>query len=89
MSDTVTVFLNDVSVQAPAGATIREVAAANGVHIPTFCYDDRLQPYASCFLCVVEVEKARGLLPACSTAVAEGMVIHTAVSYTHLRAHET
>lgn len=77
MSDTVTVFLNDVSVQAPAGATIREVAAANGVHIPTFCYDDRLQPYASCFLCVVEVEKARGLLPACSTAVAEGMVIHT------------
>ncbi|MBL6955622.1 MAG: FAD-dependent oxidoreductase [Chlorobium phaeobacteroides] len=77
MSDTVTVFLNNVSVQAPAGATIREVAAANGVHIPTFCYDDRLQPYASCFLCVVEVEKARGLLPACSTVVAEGMVIHT------------
>ena len=77
MSDIVTITLNDKDVQASAGATIREVAEANGIHIPTFCYDDRLMPYASCFLCVVEVEKARGLLPACSTQVTPGMVIRT------------
>lgn len=77
MSDIVTVSLNNREVQAPAEATIREVAAANGIHIPTFCHDDRLKPYASCFLCVVEIENARGLLPACSTQVTEGMVILT------------
>lgn len=77
MSDIVTITLNDKEVQAPAGDTIREVAEANGIRIPTFCYDDRLKPYASCFLCVVEVEKARGLLPACSTQVTPGMVIRT------------
>lgn len=77
MNDTVTITLNDKEVEAPAGATIREVAEANGIHVPTFCYDDRLKPYASCFLCVVEVEKAKGLLPACSTQVTPGMVIQT------------
>ncbi|MBF0416967.1 MAG: FAD-dependent oxidoreductase [Magnetococcales bacterium] len=77
MSETITITLNNQSVEARADATIREVAAGQGIHIPTFCHDDRLKPFASCFLCVVEVEKARGLLPACSTRVAPGMVIHT------------
>ncbi|UZJ40988.1 NAD(P)-binding protein [Prosthecochloris sp. SCSIO W1101] len=77
MSDIVTITLNDKEVKASAGATILAVAKANGIHIPTFCHDDRLKPYASCFLCVVDVEKARGLLPACSTQVMPGMVIRT------------
>ncbi|MBF0460955.1 MAG: FAD-dependent oxidoreductase [Magnetococcales bacterium] len=77
MSNTITITLNGQPVETRPDATIREVAEAQGVHIPTFCYDDRLKPFASCFLCVVEVEKARGLLPACSTRVAPGMVIYT------------
>lgn len=77
MSDTISVTLNGQEIQAVAGSTIREVATAQGVHIPTFCHDDRLKPFASCFLCVVEVEKARTLLPACSTRVNPGMVIQT------------
>ena len=77
MSDSVTISLNGREVQVEAGSTIREVAEAQGIHVPTFCHDDRLKPFASCFLCVVEVEKARGLLPACSTRVAPGMVIQT------------
>lgn len=77
MTDTVAITLNGQPVQAPAGSTIREVAESQGVHIPTFCHDNRLKPFASCFLCVVDVEKARTLLPACSTRIAPGMVIHT------------
>ncbi|MBF0271603.1 MAG: FAD-dependent oxidoreductase [Magnetococcales bacterium] len=77
MSDTITITLNGQSVETRADATIRDVATEQGIHIPTFCHDDRLKPFASCFLCVVSVEKARGLLPACSTRVAPGMVIHT------------
>ena len=77
MSDTIKITLNGQEIQAPTGATIRSVAESQGIHIPTFCHDDRLKPFASCFLCVVEVEKARGLLPACSTQVGPGMVIQT------------
>ncbi len=77
MSDKVSINLNGEAVAVPAGATIREAAEANGVHIPTFCHDDRLKPFASCFLCIVEVEGARTLVPACSTRVAPDMVVRT------------
>lgn len=77
MSEKIQITLNGRSVETLPNATIREVAEAQGIHIPTFCHDDRLKPFASCFLCVVEVEKARGLLPACSTRIAPGMVIQT------------
>jgi len=77
MNDTNSITLNGQQIDVPAGATIREAAESQGVSIPTFCHDDRLKPFASCFLCVVDVENARGLLPACSTQVAAGMVIET------------
>ena len=77
MSETIKITLNGREIQASVGATIRAVAESQGVHIPTFCHDDRLKPFASCFLCVVEVERARGLLPACSTKVVPDMVIQT------------
>ncbi|MBF0135977.1 MAG: FAD-dependent oxidoreductase [Magnetococcus sp. DMHC-1] len=77
MSNKITITLNGRSTEAAPGATIRDVAEAHGIHIPTFCHDDRLKPFASCFLCVVEVANARTLLPACSTKVTPGMVIDT------------
>ena len=77
MSDKTSITLNGQEIQVKIGASIREAAESHGVHIPTFCHDDRLKPFASCFLCVVDVEKARGLVPACSTQVAPGMVIQT------------
>lgn len=77
MSDKTSITLNGQEIEVKAGSTIREAAESQGVHIPTFCHDDRLKPFASCFLCVVDVEKARGLVPACSTQVAPGMVIQT------------
>ncbi|MBF0421535.1 MAG: FAD-dependent oxidoreductase [Magnetococcales bacterium] len=77
METTVPIILNGRAIDAKAGATIREVAEAQGIKIPTFCHDNRLKPFASCFLCVVEVKGARTLLPACSTRVAPKMEIFT------------
>ncbi len=77
MSDKTSITLNGKQIEVAAGSTIRQAAESQGVHIPTFCHDDRLKPFASCFLCVVDVENARGLVPACSTQVAPGMVIET------------
>ena len=48
-----------------------------GVDIPTLCHDDRLEPYGACRLCLVEVEGARGAVPACATKVGDGMVVQT------------
>lgn len=58
--------------------TILQVARENGIKsIPTLCHDGQLEPFASCFVCVVKVQGARTLLPACSTRVFAGMVVQT------------
>ncbi|PLW94434.1 MAG: hypothetical protein C0592_02810 [Marinilabiliales bacterium] len=75
--NTLNVVLNGNIVQANEGESILELATRNEIHIPTLCHDPRLEPFSSCFVCVVEVEKMRGLQPACSTKVTEGMVVNT------------
>ena len=66
----ISLTLNGKRVEAEAGSTILEVAQQNGVEIPTLCHDPRLKPTAACRLCLVEVEGARGSMPACATPVA-------------------
>jgi len=69
--------LDGKRVEAEAGSTVLEAAQQNGAEIPTLCHDPRLKPYAACRICLVEVEGARGPMPACATPVAEGMVVRT------------
>ena len=65
-------------VTADSNQTILEVARQQGIHdIPTLCHDGQLEPFASCFVCVVHVKGARGLLPSCATKVTNGMVVNT------------
>ncbi len=66
-------------VIAESGQTILEAARDNGIDtIPTLCHDRQLEPFSSCYVCVVKVAGARTLLPACSTKVAPGMSVETA-----------
>ncbi len=69
--------LNGERAEAEAGSTILEAAQQNGVEIPTLCHDPRLKPTAACRLCLVEVEGARGPMPACAAPLTEGMVVKT------------
>ncbi len=71
------VILNGKIVKGIKGETILQLALRNGIDIPTLCNDERLEPYSSCYVCVVEVEGMRGLQPSCSTKIAEGMKITT------------
>lgn len=64
-------------IEAQEGATILNTASQNGIKIPNLCYDGRVELYGACGLCTVEVEGNPKLLRACSTKVAEGMVVHT------------
>jgi len=59
------------------GETILQVARRNGIDIPTLCYLKRATPTGACRICLVEVEGARNLLPACSTPAAPNMVVKT------------
>ena len=71
------IILNRRIVTGYPGETILEMARRHGVEIPTLCHDERLEPFSSCYVCVVEVEGMRGLQPACSTRIVEGMRIET------------
>ncbi|UCB47806.1 MAG: molybdopterin-dependent oxidoreductase [Deltaproteobacteria bacterium] len=59
------------------GETILEVARRNGIFVPTLCHLKGTQPTGACRICVVEIQGARALAPACATPVANNMVIHS------------
>jgi predicted molibdopterin-dependent oxidoreductase YjgC len=64
-------------VDVPAGTTIIDACKTLGIDIPTLCYLETLTPINACRVCVVEVEGARVLAPACSRRVESGMVVKT------------
>jgi formate dehydrogenase major subunit len=72
------VTINGKEITTTPGKTILEVINEHKIDtIPTLCHDDRIEPYGSCFLCVVEVEGVNKLVPSCSSPINNGMVIHT------------
>jgi len=73
----VNIEINDISLQVEPGQMLIEVADANGVAIPRFCYHKKLSTSANCRMCLVEVEKAPKMLPACATQVMNGMKVWT------------
>jgi predicted molibdopterin-dependent oxidoreductase YjgC len=78
LMDKPTLNIDGRKVEFQAGQTILEVARAAGTYtIPTLCYLKGTTATGSCRMCMVEVEGARTLLPACATAAAPGMVIKT------------
>ena len=64
-------------LEAEPGQTIIEAASRAGIDIPHYCWHPRLSIAANCRMCLVEVEKAPKLLPACEVAVRDGMVVHS------------
>ncbi len=73
----VKVEIDGKRVLADSSETILEVARRIGTTIPTLCHDDQLEPFASCFLCVVKVKGKVGHVPAYATKVTDRMVIET------------
>ncbi len=64
-------------VTAPEGSTILDACRAEGIDTPTLCYLENLTPVNVCRVCVVELEGARVLAPACSRRVEAGMKVQT------------
>lgn len=75
--DSIKLTINGKEVTAPSGCTILEAARQNGIYIPTLCYDEAVEVYGACGLCVVEVEGIPKLLRSCSAKASDGMVVET------------
>lgn len=77
MSESINLTINGQTVQAKQGEMLIDVADANGITIPRFCYHKKLSVAANCRMCLVEVEKAPKPMPACATPINDGMVVNT------------
>ena len=66
-------------VEAEEGKTILEAARSAGIHIPTFCYHEKLTPYGACRFCTVEISKKgkSRLVTSCVYNVEDGLVVQT------------
>lgn len=75
----ITFKINDKECHAPKGTTLLEAATAEGIKIPTLCYNKELTPYGACRLCLVEITGGGrpSLQAACTYKVAEGLEIKT------------
>ena len=54
-----------------------ETARKAGIDIPTLCYLKEINKIGACRVCLVEIEKTRGLQAACVYPVTEGLVVKT------------
>ncbi len=76
--ENIKVTINGQEIEAAPGKTILEVVRENRLdEIPTLCHSPELEPYGSCFVCVVEVKGRANLVPSCATRIAPGMEIET------------
>jgi NADH-quinone oxidoreductase subunit G len=71
------VTIDDRAIEFEPGESIIQVAERSNVEIPYYCWHPKLSVAANCCMCLVEVENAPKLLPACQTECRDGMVVHT------------
>ncbi len=70
-------FLDGEEVPFTPGETVFQVAERHHKEIPTLCYDDRLEAFGGCRLCIVELEGAKSPVASCTTRAEPGMRVKT------------
>jgi iron-only hydrogenase group A len=73
----VSITLDEIPLQVPAGTTIMDAAERVGICIPRLCYHPDLSLAGSCRVCIVQVEGMDFFMASCSVQVWEGMVVRT------------
>src|SRR5450755_513051 len=75
---TIQLTIDGREVRAIEGTMLVDAAKQGDVEIPYFCYEPKLgNPVGACRMCLVEIEGIPKLQTSCSTAVKDGMVVHT------------
>jgi NADH-quinone oxidoreductase subunit G len=73
----VTFTVDGKKLTAPAGTLLIEACREASIAVPQFCYYPGLSLQAACRMCLVRLEKVPKLQTACTTPVAEGMIVTT------------
>src|SRR5580700_8803597 len=73
----VALTVDGIPVTVAAGTSILDAIAQAGIETPTLCFLQTLTPVNACRVCVVELEGARALVPACARRAEGGMKIRT------------
>ena len=76
-TQTVTLEIDGMVIEVPAGTSVMRAAAEAGVSVPKLCATDTLEAFGSCRLCLVEIEGRAGTPASCTTPVAPGMKVRT------------
>ena len=69
-------IIDGITVPIENERNLLELIRKANIELPTFCYHSEISVYGACRMCMVDVE-GRGIVPACSTPVAHGMVVKT------------
>lgn len=75
----ISLVIDGKTIQADEGITVLQAAQKAGVHIPTLCHNDKLEPYGACRFCMVEIEKnsRKKLVASCCYPVENGLIVNT------------
>ena len=77
-NELISLTVDGVEVQVPAGSTVLQACESIGVEIPTLCTDPRLDPYGACRMCVVEIQPGPPRpMASCTMQAAPGMEVTT------------
>jgi len=79
MSRKIKLEINGKPVEAEEDTTILNAAKAAGIEIPTLCYNEKMEPYGACRICVVEITKDNRTrhVASCAYPVEEGLKVRT------------
>ena len=75
--DGVTVTIDGFEITVPKGTLVIRAAELLGIQIPRFCDHPLLDPVGACRQCLVHIEGQPKPPASCTTACADGMVVHT------------
>jgi bidirectional [NiFe] hydrogenase diaphorase subunit len=81
-SEMLGLWMDGHAIRARRGATLLEAARAAGIHIPTLCYHEALEPHGGCRLCVVDISRHEWgpeprMVAACLYPVEDGLTVLT------------
>ena len=73
----ITLTVDGKQVKGKEGDTVLEICQANNIYVPTLCHAKGLTDVGACRMCIVEIERERRPVPACTYPARDGLVVQT------------
>ena len=69
----ITLTIDGKQVKGREGDTVLEICQANNIDVPTLCHLKWLTDVGACRMCIVEIERERRPVPACTYPARDGV----------------